>query len=70
MNSNMLLGKIKENGYSMTDFLNIMDMPPSTWSKKIRGITEFTRYEIQRMIHILSLTENDLIDIFFNEKVS
>ena len=66
MNSNMLLGKIKEAGYSMSDFLTFVNIPASTWSKKIRGITEFNRDEIQRIVKFLSLSNDELVDIFFN----
>lgn len=70
MNRNLLLAKIKEQGLLMGDFLALLDMPKSTWSKKIRGINEFNRFEMQRIIDILNLDKQDVFDIFFGKLVS
>lgn len=65
MNGNALLAAIKLQGMSMGDFLDRIKMNRSTWSKKIRGIHEFNRDEIQRIISVLSLNKNEIMDIFF-----
>lgn len=70
MNSNMLLAEIKLKGFSMADFLDEIQMPKGTWSKKIRGITEFHRDEIQAIIKALDLSDAKVVSIFFTHKVS
>lgn len=66
MNANMLLAEIKLKGYTMNKFLSEIRMPKGTWSKKIRGITEFHRDEIQNIIAVLNLDDDKVIRIFFN----
>ena len=70
MDSNKLLALIKLRGLTMTEFLIAIQMPKSTWSKKIRGISEFTRAEICTIIHVLRMDTNDVMSIFFVNKVS
>ncbi len=70
MNANKLLALIKLKGFSMTDFLGAIQMPSSTWSKKIRGLSEFTRAEICSIIRVLDMSTYEVMDIFFNRKVS
>lgn len=70
MNPNKLLALIKLRGYSMSDFLVAIQMPPSTWSKKIRGLSEFNRAEMCRIIQVLALNTPEVMGIFFNHKVS
>lgn len=66
MNSNMLLAEIKLKGFSMAEFLEAIKMPKGTWSKKIRGITEFHRDEMQSIIKVLQLDDSKVVSIFFN----
>lgn len=70
MNANMLLAEIKLKGLSMSEFLAAIKMHKGTWSKKIRGLTEFHRDEIQNIIKTLKLTDEQIVSIFLNEKVS
>lgn len=70
MNSNMLMAEIKLNGLKMKDFLLKIQMPKGTWSKKIRCITEFSRPEIKKIIKVLHLSDEKVMAIFFNSKVS
>lgn len=70
MNPNKLLALIKLKGFSMSDFLMAIQMPPSTWSKKIRGLSEFTRAEMCSIIHVLTMDDGEVMDVFFNQKVS
>ncbi len=70
MNANKLLAIIKLKGFSMKSFLSAIQMPSSTWSKKIRGLSEFTRAEICSIIHVLHMDYYEVMDIFFNQKVS
>ena len=70
MNPNMLLAEIKLQGLSMKEFLLSIQMPKATWSKKIRGITEFSRAEINTIIKILKLNDEKVMSIFFDNKVA
>ena len=70
MDSNKLLALIKLRGFTMTEFLISIQMPKSTWSKKIRGVSEFTRAEICTIIHVLQMNTADVMSIFFVKKVS
>lgn len=45
-------------------------MPKGTWSKKIRGITEFSRSEMNEIIKVLHLSDEKVMAIFFTSKVS
>lgn len=51
MNGNLLMAEIKLHGYTMNDFLLKIQMPRSTWSKKMRGMSEFTRAEMIKIIN-------------------
>lgn len=70
MNSNMLMAEIKLNGLKMKDFLLKIQMRKGTWSKKIRGITEFRRSEMDEIIKVLHLSAEKVMAIFFTSKVS
>ncbi len=70
MNSNKLLALIKLRGFSMSQFLGMIQMPRSTWSKKIRGLSEFTRSEMTAIIRALNMNTEEVMTIFFDKKVS
>ena len=54
----------------MKEFLLLIQMPKATWSKKIRGITEFSRAEINSIIKALKLNDEKVMSIFFDNKVA
>lgn len=54
----------------MKDFLMQIHMSKSAWSKKIRGLTEFKLQEIKIIANVLSLSDEQIIEIFFAQKVS
>ena len=71
MNALELIATIKlEEGLTMKKFLKKIGMSSSTWSKKIRGLSEFNRAEIQKIIQVLHLDAAKTMSIFFNVKVS
>lgn len=70
MNTNLLMAEIKLKGLSMKEFLVKIQMPRSTWSKKLRGLNEFTLGEIKAITYALSLSKDKIIDIFFAQIVS
>lgn len=41
-----------------------------TFYRKMKGTSEFNRMEILALSKILKLTDDETIDVFFNEKVS
>lgn len=70
MNRNKLLGKIKENGFTIEAVARLTGMSLSTLSRKLNGHVEFTRDEINAISDALKMSNEDLLEIFFNEKVS
>ncbi|KMO85222.1 hypothetical protein AB840_14790 [Megasphaera cerevisiae DSM 20462] len=70
MNADLLLAKIKEEDLSIDSFLQSIHMPTSVWDKKIQGLNEFDREEMQRIIARLSLKDMDVMVIFFDQNVS
>lgn len=70
MNRNKLLGKIKENGFTIETVARLTGMSLSTLSRKLNGHVEFTRDEINAISDALKMSNEDLMEIFFNEKVS
>ena len=52
----------------MRDFLMEIHMSKSSWSKKIRGLTEFKLQEIKIIANVLSLSDEQIIEIFFAQK--
>lgn len=70
MNSNLLLAKIREEDVSIDSFLQSIHMPISIWNKKIQGLNEFDREEMQRIIASLALKDRDVMVIFFDQNVS
>ncbi len=70
MNKNALYAEIELKGYSIKEFLGEIKMNRSTWNKKVRGINEFTRGEIVKVVNALNLTPDKMIAIFFCDKVS
>lgn len=59
-----------EKGYSAERMSRILGINPSTMSRKMSGITEFTRYEIQLMATSLGLSAQDIESIFFAKELA
>lgn len=70
LNADLLLAKIKEEDLSIDSFLQSIHMPVSVWNKKIQGLNEFDREEMQRIIASLALKDIDVMVIFFDQNVS
>lgn len=54
-----------EQDIKMEAVASFLDINPATLSRKINGGTEFTRAEMQKLIKMLSLTAEDVKNIFF-----
>ena len=70
MDGNELLAEIKRQGKTVKCLCEALDISTSSFYKKIKGVSEFTRREIVEIKHYLNLTDEKLRRIFFVEKVS
>lgn len=60
--------EMKSKGITVEELCKAIGMSKAAYYRKLKGSTDFTRGEIQKMIDFLNL-ENPM-DIFFNPKVS
>lgn len=67
MNSDMLLGKIKEKRLTQEKVSKAIGISLSALRRKIEGKTEFTREEINKICKLLEVSDEDLLAIFFND---
>lgn len=67
--TNILKAKRVQYEYSQTDVAEALDMTMTTYGKKERGDLDFSQSEIYVLKTLLYLTNEDIIDIFFSEKL-
>ncbi len=60
--------EVKKKGYNIERFCRELGMSKSAYYRKIKGVTEFTQGEIQKIVDLLGLESP--MGIFFREKVS
>lgn len=60
--------EMKSKGVTVEELCKAIGMSKTAYYRKLKGRTEFTRGEIQKMIDFLNL--EDPMDIFFTPKVS
>lgn len=60
--------EVKKKGYNIEKFCKELGMSKSAYYRKIKGTSEFTQREIQKIVDLLDLESP--MGIFFNEKVS
>lgn len=60
--------ELKKKGYNVGKFCEALGMSKSAYYRKIKGTTEFTQGEIQKIVDLLELKTP--MGIFFNEEVS
>lgn len=70
MNANELRGKITARGMTIQEFCDRFGFARSTFDRKLNGLSEFDRDEIERIIDALELTWDDARMIFFTNKVT
>lgn len=70
MKVNMLKGRIVGMGMTIPSLCKELGIRPSTFYRKLKGTSEFTLGEINRIVHALDLTPEKTFDIFFDEKVT
>ena len=59
--------EMKSKGVTVEELCKAIGMSKAAYYRKLKGRTEFTRGEIQKMIDFLNL--EDPMDIFFTPKV-
>lgn len=67
MNANRLLGRIKESKLTLAEAAKRIGISLSAFRRKISGDSEFTREEINSLTDVLGLSNDDLLDIFFDK---
>lgn len=70
MNGNELLAAIKRKGKTVKGLCEALRISTSSFYKKLKGLSEFTRREIVEIKHYLGLTLDETRLIFFDEIVS
>ena len=71
VNINLLLGKMKEHGFTQDELSKVIGMDRSTLNKKLRaGGGDFSVTHSNAIRNALSLTAEEACAIFFNEKVA
>ena len=61
----MLKAKIIAKGYDVNEFLAEIKMSTTQWYARLNGTVDFTRNEIENICQKLSLTDEELLQIFF-----
>ena len=68
--SNKLRGVMAGKGCTAERLAAALGINPSTLSRKMAGISEFTRSEIQTTAQFLDLSAQDVQDIFFANELA
>lgn len=70
MQENLLRAKITERGFNIDSFCKAANFVRSTFDRKLTGLYEFDRSEIERIIEVLELTDEEIRNIFFTKYVA
>lgn len=70
MDGKLLKGTIIAKGYTVDKFCKAAEFSKTSFYRKLEGVSEFTRKEIEKIIIILQLCADEVIKIFFAKKVS
>lgn len=65
--ANLFRAKLEELDKTVEDVAGALGVNPATVYRKINGTSDFTRNEIQLIRHTLSLTIDEVDNIFFAE---
>jgi predicted transcriptional regulator len=66
-NKNKFRAKVVENGFTIKQIAEMLHISEVTLYRKINGISDFTRKEIQKLKEILKLDTKAVEEIFFAE---
>lgn len=69
-NRNKLRGMMAEKNCTVEKMASFLGINPVTLYRKTNGESEFTRREIQQISTLLSLTLQEIKDIFFAEELA
>ncbi len=70
INTNELKGYMAKKGYTQESFCERIKMNPSTFYRKINGISVFTVKEVETIANELSIPKNSWQDIFFASSIA
>lgn len=70
MNSNKLRGEIVSQGFTLAEFSKASGIKVTSLYRKLKGLSEFDRAEIEAIIGLLHLSPEQTENIFFTRKVS
>lgn len=65
----LLDNAISKSGFKNSHFCEKLGISKQSFSNKRRGLTAFRQSEVYVMCHLLNLTDDDGIKIFFPEKL-
>ena len=69
-NKNLFRAKVVKRGLTLAQIASDIGIKETTLWRKMAGISDFSRKEIYDIIHILSLTSDDVDNIFFANKLT
>lgn len=69
INKKLLRVKMVENSINQTDLAEKMDMTKTTLSRKLNGHSPLLLKDCQKIEEILSLSNHDMLAIFFGNNV-
>lgn len=67
---NELRAEIARRGETVKSVSCKMGMDRATFYRKMRGVSDFTRAEIQKLVYILGLSNTAAMKIFFADDVA
>ena len=65
MNVNLLRSKMALKGHRDKDLAEVLEVTPSTLSKKLKNEIALYREDIQKIIELYKLTPDEIQEIFF-----
>lgn len=65
-----LMAQITLKNMTVNALAKAIGVAKCTLYRKIKGITQFTHQDIERISSVLNLTKDEMCDIFFDKKVS
>lgn len=70
MNTKLLKSKMILAGKKPKELCKAAGFGESTFYKKLKGVSDFTKPEIEAIAREIGLTRSDVMDIFFNDTVA
>lgn len=70
VNTNKLRGSIVENNKSLQEVAELIGMSRSTFYRKMEDGKSFSIEDVNNMIKTIPLSDEEAIDIFFNQEVA